>query len=850
MYKNLQQIIQKTGEKMKLLAVDGNSIINRAFYGIKPLCNSRGVFTNAIMGFINIYQRAFSEVNPDCVVIAFDLKSPTFRHKAVDTYKATRKPMKEELAMQFPYIKEILKTMGIVCVECEGYEADDILGTLAESCQNSGDDCVVLSGDKDNLQLISEKVNVLLAVNNNQIMFTEDIFRYEYGFAPMNLIDYKALAGDSSDNISGVPGIGDITAKKLIKQFGTIENLYDNLENCGLKGATFEKLKNGRAAADQSKFLATICRTAPIDTEISNYQLKPVNTKELSIILTDLEMFKTLDRFHLKPLKSKVEIQPTLFDEPTPVADVIPLYDISILQDSDLFYLFENNKIFINFENKKYIYENIEEFFNLPNKKFTFSAKSQYHFCIKNNIPLKIDFDAEIAAYLINPNSKEYNVKQLCGIERVDYTDDVLSLPMLCEKLQKRIKNNETEDVFYNIELPLTEVLANMEVIGIEVDGIGIENFGKILTERIDGLSQQIYFMAGKEFNISSPKQLQEVLFDDLLLPVGKKTKTGYSTNADVLEELIDKHPIVELILEYRQCTKLNSTYVEGLLKTIADDKRIHTSFQQTETRTGRISSVEPNLQNIPVRTKLGREMRKFFVAKKGNVLVDADYSQIELRILAHLSNDENMQAAFLNDEDIHTRTASQVFGCPEKMVTKEMRSAAKAVNFGIIYGMGAFSLSKEIGVSVPEAKRYISKYFLRFPDVENFINNLLVNAYNDGFVTTMFGRKRDVPELKLSNKNLKAAGERIARNTPIQGAAADIIKVAMVKVFNRLKKEELDANLILQIHDELIVECPAENTEKVKNILKEEMENAFKMSVPLEVSANYGENWYIAKGD
>ncbi|MDR0919368.1 MAG: DNA polymerase I [Oscillospiraceae bacterium] len=837
---------------MKLLAIDGNSLINRAFYGIKPLCNSKGIFTNAIMGFIKTQQRAFANIKPDCVAVAFDLRAPTFRHKAVDTYKATRKPMKEELAMQFPYIKEILKAMGITCVECKGYEADDILGTLAVACDKTGNECVVLTGDRDSFQLITDNVNILYAGNTNQILFNKEIFIDDYGFNPINLIDYKALAGDSSDNISGVMGIGDVTAKKLIKQFETIENLYEHIDDCGLKGATLQKLKDGFESAKQSKWLATICTDVPIERDISSYRISNPDVKRLSIILTDLEMFKTLDSLRLKPIKAKTDIQPTLFDTPETEekqeTEVIELTDLSILGNNNLYYLFENNSIFISFNGKKYKTEKLNEFFSLSNEKFTFGGKNQYHYCLKNNIPFKIDFDIEIAAYLLNPNSKEYNIKQLCGIERIDYTDDVLCLEKLCEKLKKRIEENNLTQLMYDIELPLTEVLASMEVYGVGVDRRGIEKFGQMLTERIEGITEQIYFMAGKQFNIGSPKQLQEVLFDDLLLPVGKKTKTGYSTNAEVLEELIDKHPIIELILDYRQCTKLNSTYVEGLLKTIADDERIHTSFQQTETRTGRISSTEPNLQNIPVRTKLGREMRKFFVAEKGKILVDADYSQIELRILAHLSNDKNMQDAFINNEDIHTRTASQVFGCPEEMVTKDMRSAAKAVNFGIIYGMGAFSLSKEIGVSVPEAKRYITKYFAKFPDVERYINELLENAANDGYVTTMFGRKREVPELSLTKKNLRAAGERIARNTPIQGSAADIIKIAMVKVYNRLKKENINAKLILQVHDELIIETDKENSKKIQELLIEEMSNAYKLNIPLYVEAHCGKNWYDAK--
>lgn len=847
---------------MKLLAIDGNSILNRAYYGIRPLITKKGVHTNALFGFMNIYFKNFSEVNPDCVAVAFDLKSPTFRHKAADFYKANRKGMPEELAQQLPLIKEILTYMGVKIVECEGFEADDILGTLSKACADSGNECYILTGDRDSLQLVNDKVTVRLATTKETILYTPEKFAEDYGFEPIHLIDLKALMGDSSDNIPGVAGIGQKTAGKLISEWKTIDALYENLDNAGLTKGVYNKLINGRQSAEQSHWLATIRLDTPIDTNINDYVPTERNDEKLRVLLTELEMLKLLQKLGLEPAEIKPEEKITV---PADMKIIHKCIDsISELPDTSRFYCIYNDDVLQMCgeceDNTCTVYtvnntELIADILSNSTEKYFFGTKPAYRLCFAEGKRLEnISFDAEIAAYLLDPSVSVYSIEKLCVRYAVPYCDtekefsDIASLPKLCDTLKKEISVQDMDRLLYDIEQPLTEVLASMEHFGVGIDADGVKSFGQKLIGEINDLENQIHTLCGKEFNIASPKQLGDVLVD-MGVPLKKKTKNGYSTNADILEELRGSYPVIELVLRYRQLTKLNSTYVEGLMKTIGEDGRIHTSFRQTETRTGRISSTEPNLQNIPVRTPLGREMRKFFIAQNGRILLDADYSQIELRIAAHICGDDTMINSFKDGTDIHTSTAAQVFGMPPEMVTSEMRSAAKAVNFGIIYGIGAFSLSKDINVSVNEAKRYIENYLKNFPNVDKFMKETVENAKRDGFVTTMFGRKRYVPELSASNKNMQAAGKRIAMNTPIQGSAADIIKIAMVNVYKRLKREVPDAMLILQVHDELIVECSREDADRAAEILSYEMANACQLKASLVADVNRGESWYEAKG-
>ena len=844
---------------MKLLAIDGNSILNRAFYGIKLLSNKKGVFTNAIFGFMNIYMKNFDDVRPDAVAVAFDLKAPTFRHKAVDYYKANRKGMPDELAQQLPLIKELLGLLGITVVECEGYEADDVLGTLSKLCSDSGNECYVLTGDRDSLQLIDDKVTVLLATNKETIHYTPDRFREDYGFEPIRLIDLKALMGDSSDNIQGVAGIGEKTAKSLIQEFGTLEGVYAGYEESGLTKGVKAKLAAGEDSAKESKWLATIVRDAPIETDLSSYSLGEPDNAGVSRLLTELEMYKLLDKLGISA--SAGEAAPEVKQaEHTPIEvteQELSAADISGF--ADVCYLFADEKLTVLSGNT--VYTTADEklicaFFASDCEKITFDAKPHYRYAMARGGELRnVRTDIPICGYLLNTSATDYAADKLCAEYGVHYCTengefaDLVSLRGLAERLRAEIDREGMTDLLENIEMPLTEVLASMEHFGVSIDRDGVKSFGAELSEMIEETKQMIYDDAGHEFNISSPKQLGTVLFEELGLPAKKKTKSGYSTNADVLEELRNYSPIVDNVLKYRQYTKLNSTYVDALLDKVAEDGRIHTCFRQTETRTGRISSTEPNVQNIPVRTELGSQMRKFFTASSGRTLVDADYSQIELRVMAHLCGDENMIAAFNSGEDIHTSTAAQVFDMPPVMVTPEMRSAAKAVNFGIIYGIGAFSLSKDIGTSVAQAKKYIADYLAKYPKVNAFMENTVDDAMKTGVVATMFGRKRRIPELLSSNKMLQAAGKRIAMNTPVQGTAADLIKIAMINVYRRLKAEGLAAELILQVHDELIIESDLSCADRAAEILKEEMQGVYEMKVPLAVDVHQGESWYEAKG-
>lgn len=850
---------------MRILVVDGNSIVNRAFYGIRPLTNKDGQFTHAIYGFLTMLNKIQNEENPDAVAIAFDLKAPTFRHKAYSLYKANRKGMPPELASQMPPLKELLGLLGYKIVTCEGYEADDILGTFASACDKSGDECVIATGDRDSLQLASDKTTIHLCTNKQDIRYTPEKIMEDYGVTPLELIEIKAIQGDTSDNIPGVAGIGPKGAGDLIQKYHSVQYIYDHLDELDIKDGVRKKLTASKENAIMSRMLGEICRTAPIDTDVSGYTVEIKDRQACADYMAKLELFSLMEKYGLTDIP-----QTEVKAEETQQLEVIENeINIPIKNNGKLYLSFEISdkelKAFaVLIDGKVYTSRDADLFDDILKnpglKKYTRGSKVLFAYADKKGFEAAtIEFDTELAAYLLNPSEKDYSDEHLCMIYDValPVTDDedkkqyraLAVYDKLCEKLENEIKANEQQKLLEEIEIPLAKVLAKMENVGFAVDRQGIADYGSMLSQQIDELEKTIYGQAGGQFNINSPKQLGKVLFEDLGLPVKKKTKSGYSTNAEVLESLRYDNPIVDNVLRYRALAKLNSTYCEGLLKVIADDGRIHSSFNQTETRTGRISSTEPNLQNIPVRTELGREMRKFFCAKDGWLLVDADYSQIELRVLAHISGDENMIEAFKNNNDIHAITASQVFNMPLEMVTPLMRSRAKAVNFGIVYGIGAFSLGKDIGVSMREASQYIKNYLAHYSGVDEYMKRVVERAKLDGYVETMFGRRRYLPELSTGKAMMRAFGERVARNMPIQGTAADIIKIAMVRVDERLKRENMQARLILQVHDELIVEAPEAESEKAAKILQEEMENAVQLSVPLTADAAIGKTWYDAKG-
>lgn len=833
---------------MKLLAIDGNSIINRAFYGIRLLSNKDGQYTNAVYGFINILLKLISEQNPDGVAVAFDLKAPTFRHKRYADYKAGRRPMPEELKSQFPIIKEWLKLAGYTCIECEGFEADDILGTLSDTAEKDENECVIATGDRDSLQLVSENTHVLLTVTRmgqNEITdYTPQKLFERYGLTPHGMIELKALMGDSSDNIPGVAGIGEKTAADLISRFGTVDYIYENIDTLDIKDSVRQKLKAGRDSAYLSRELGTICKTAPIDTDFEHYRIRKADAEKLSSLMTRLELFKLMERMDIRAMalenKENTENAQKQFSDGM-IDDIKDLADIYIGEDGAA--AVSDGKI-VPLEDKQLV--SILKDANI--NKRVYDSKNLY----KEYKADGIVFDAKLAAYLINPASNDYSLPRLFAeyeISGKNIFSKAAAFSVLCDKLSISLKEKNEERLLSDIELPLAKVLAQMESEGFLVDREGIKNYSAELDIKIEELKRDIYTLAREEFNINSPKQLGEILFVKLGIPAKKKTKSGYSTNADVLEDLRYQYPIVDLILKYRRLAKLKSTYCDGLLNAISDDGRIHSTFNQTEARTGRISSLEPNLQNIPVRTEEGKRFREFFVAKDGYVLCDADYSQIELRVLASLADDEIMIDAFSRGIDIHTLTASEVFNIPIDMVLPIMRSRAKAVNFGIVYGIGAFSLAKDIGVSRAEAQRYINGYLSTYSGVSDYMDRVIKDAKRDGFVTTLFGRRRYLPELSASNGMLRAFGERVARNAPIQGTAADIIKIAMIKVNDRINREVPGARLILQVHDELIVECKKADAGKVCDILEEEMENAANLKVKLSVDAHSGRTWLEAKG-
>ncbi len=851
---------------MRLLAVDGNSILNRAYYGIRPLTTKDGQFTHAIYGFLTMLEKIKADTTPDCVAIAFDLRAPTFRHKAYAGYKAQRKGMPEELAQQVEPLKELLALLGYKLVSLEGYEADDILGTFAASCEERGDECVIATGDRDSLQLVSDKVTVRLAATKQG---TPTAVHYDtakvlevYLVEPRKLIDIKAIQGDTSDNIPGVSGIGPKGATDLILKFGSLQAVYDNIDSELIKDNVRNKLLADKENAFLSLMLGEICRTVPIDTDPENYKVEMKDPSAAARYMAKLELFKLMDKFGLQTSGTFTE-EETAEKITVKVSEISSFSEIKFTEGTVADVEFSEgvfSRLCIYTENEAFVSSSediLKEFLKDGINKNFYDTKPVYSYADKMGIDMPdATFDVSLAAYLLNPSSSDYSPARLCAEYRIDEANvegegvepSYASLPFVLNKLKKEIEEKQQKYLLDTIELPLAKVLARMENIGFAVDKEGIGNYGEYIGERIATLEQEIYTSVGYEFNINSPKQLGVALFEKLALPAKKKTKSGYSTNAEVLEELRAYHPVVSMILEYRTFAKLKSTYCDGLLKVIAEDGRIHSSFNQKETRTGRISSTEPNLQNIPVRTELGRELRKFFKAKDGCVLVDADYSQIELRVLADIAKDENMRGAFLQNTDIHTVTASEVFSMPKEMVTPLMRSRAKAVNFGIVYGIGAFSLAKDIGVTNKEASQYIKNYLAHYSGVDSYMKSVIENAKLTGFVETIFGRRRYLPELTASNHITRAFGERVARNMPIQGTAADIIKIAMIRVDERLKAEGMESRLILQVHDELIVEAPQHEAMMAAMVLQEEMENAVKLSVPLVAEASMGETWFDAK--
>lgn len=864
----------------KLLILDSNSILNRAFYGVRYLSAKDGTPTNAIYGFLNILLKLIKEQEPDYICAAFDVKAPTFRHKQYEGYKAQRKPMPEGLAAQMPLAKDVLRAMGVTILEKEGYEADDIIGTVARLCEESEISCFIATGDKDDLQLASDKTKVILTVTksgyNETIIYDDKAVKEKYHVTPTEFIDVKALMGDPSDNIPGVKGVGEKTAMSLIEKHHSIEYIYENIDDIGLKGAMLQKMKDGREMAFMSKELATINRNTPIEFNAEECVFDGFeNNGELYEILKRLELNSIIKKLDLSGGDNVKESEDIFKDFSYQVGDknMISGDKVTVVLDFDGDNISSaavgvgNNAVVLNEQ------DDIKELLEDDSiAKVMFDVKEAI-VKLNGRIDIKnISDDTAIAAYLVDPAKNEYTIEKLASeyfgtviekpeVKQLSLLDDVetdrseylakcaVALGVLNERIGDKIKENGQEKLYQEVELPLVTVLAHLEINGFLVDDNQLKEFADKLGEKIDALTNEIYMLAGEEFNINSPKQLGVILFEKLELKPVKKTKTGYATNADVLEKLRDKHPIVNFIMEYRQLAKLKSTYCDGLTAVVnPNTHRIHSVFTQTVTVTGRLSSTEPNLQNIPTRTELGREIRKMFVAKDGYVLVDADYSQIELRVLAHIANDETMINAFRNNEDIHAVTASQVLGIPLEDVTKEQRSSAKAVNFGIVYGIGEFSLAQDLHISVKEAKAYIESYLEKYHGVRNYMESIKEQAKKDGYVKTMLNRIRYIPELKSPNYNIRQFGERVALNTPIQGTAADIIKLAMVRVDNRLINEGLKSKLILQVHDELIVEAHKDEVDKVKQILSEEMQNAMKLNVPLKVDMSTGHSWYDAK--
>ena len=921
----------------RLLVVDGNSIMNRAFYGImgsKMLMTKDGTYTNAVYGFLAIIFKVIDDLQPDYIAVAFDLKAPTARHKMYEGYKANRHGMPDELAVQMPIIKDILKVMNITIIEKEGYEADDVLGTLAKRGENEGIDVTILSGDRDTFQLATDKVTIRIPRTKAGKTEEEDFDRNKvletYGVEPKQLIEVKGLMGDTSDNIPGVPGVGEKTALNLIKEYKSIDNLYKSLEEgtaTSVKGKMKEKITENKDLAELSRFLGTINVEVPIDEGIKDLKVQEWNKEEVLNIFKELKFNRFIERFKLNDFQDKQEkeslfeiIDVDSYNDKKEKNGIVGITDIinNVKKQGQLIYYFgkEADKTSTNIikkrvksmnifdrENKKVYYikiKDIEEFLKqLKNvfedesiEKIGYSMNEDYVLLMEHSVHLsKIAYDAEIAGYVLNPTGKSTMSNLASEFLNIDVDDFVINNKEntetanenkqmnLFDSLNGTAENIETDedkyknalfaycvgnlqeptvnklkeinslDLFNNIEMPLVEVLAQMQVNGMFVDKEELVTIGDKLKKSLEVLTVEIHELAGEEFNINSTQQLGKILFEKLNLPVKKKTKTGYSTDVDILEKLKKYHPIIEKILEYRSLTKLNSTYVEGLLPYINEKtNRIHSFFHQTITATGRISSTEPNLQNIPTRIELGKQMRKVFKPKDGYIYVDADYSQVELRVLAHISKDENMVQAFLHDEDVHKQAASKVLGIPIEEVTKEQRSSAKAVNFGIVYGISDFGLSEQLGISRKEAKNYIEQYLEKYSGIKQFMDDIVEEAKQNGYVETLFHRRRYIPELSSNNYMVRQFGARAAMNTPIQGTAADIMKIAMINVFRKLKECNLDAQIVLQVHDELIIECKIEQKDEVAKLLKDNMESAISMIVPLKVETSEAMNWYEAK--
>ena len=922
----------------RLLVVDGNSIMNRAFYGImgsKMLMTKDGTYTNAVYGFLSIIFKVIDDLKPEYMAVAFDLKAPTARHKMYEGYKANRHGMPDELAAQMPIIKDVLRAMNITIIEKEGYEADDVLGTLAKAGEASGVDVTILSGDRDTFQLATDKVTIRIPRTKAGKTEEDDFDRAKvietYGVEPKQLIEVKGLMGDTSDNIPGVPGVGEKTALNLIKEYQTIDNLYKSIEAgtaTSVKGKMKEKITSNKELAELSRFLGTINVEVPIEESIDDLKIKDWNKEDVLYIFKELNFNRFIDRFSLNDFQEKKENE-VLFniveidiDDNTKktnsdegeknISDVISIvksqgkliYYFGKVVDKQSKNIIKKQIKSINVFNKEtsevyYIrIKDIDRFLTVFKQiledekieKIGFSMNEDYVFLKEHNVTLSnIVFDSEIAGYVLNPTVKttmqnlamEYlsvdidefianndnNKENNSGNEQMNLFDTISTpaedidgdkfknaifaycIGKLQEPIIKKLEEINSLDLFNNIEMPLVEVLAQMQVNGMYVDKEELIEIGNNLKKNLEILTNEIHDMAGENFNINSTQQLGKILFEKLNLPVIKKTKTGYSTDVDILEKLKKHHPIIEKILEYRSLTKLNSTYVEGLLPYVSEkDNRIHSFFHQTITATGRISSTEPNLQNIPTRIELGKTLRKVFKPKQGYIYIDADYSQVELRVLAHISEDENMLHAFLNDEDVHKQAASKVLGIPIDEVTKEQRSSAKAVNFGIVYGISDFGLSEQLGISRKEAKNYIEQYLEKYSGIKKFMDEIVEEAKEKGYVETLFHRRRYIPELSSNNYMVRQFGSRAAMNTPIQGTAADIMKIAMINVFKELKSQKLDAELVLQVHDELIIECKIEQKDVVAKLLKENMENAISMLIPLKVETSEAYNWYDAK--
>ena len=844
---------------MKLLILDGNSVINRAFFGVRPLTTRDGLYTNAIYGFLNILEKMEKEEQPEAICVAFDLHGPTFRHEKYDGYKATRHGMPEELAQQMPVMKDVLRAMNIPIYECQGWEADDVIGTVGTICGNNDWECVVVTGDRDSLQLIDDHVHVKLVISKpgqtTATLYDVAKFREEYGFEPKKMVDLKALMGDSSDNIPGVAGVGPKTATELLLKFGSLDGVYAHLDDPSIKPKLREKLEKDKDMAYLSYDLATIRKTAPIDFAPMDAITQPYNRLELYKLFTRLEFVRLIDRYGLRGAELEtVSIHKAKKTESLPRVNAMP----SDVQECAVF-IAGDGSLGLAWDSGVCALTPLEvqmAGLDLSEKTLVLhDSKTVMHRLDEMGVAFgKCRFDTALAAYDLNPSQSDYPVSKLAtnflgvSVEDEDAAACAEAVWNLCAPLTEELEKNGMSKLYTDMELPLCQVLYRMEKEGIAIDRGQLEQFGTMLSERITDLEKLIFSYSGGEFNINSTKQLGELLFEKLGLPPVKKTKTGYSTNADVLEKLKNKHPIIPAIMDYRMLTKLKSTYADGLIKVIDEDGRIRTTFQNLVTATGRLSSTEPNLQNIPVRTDLGAEIRKMFIPKSGCVLVDADYSQIELRVLAHIARDEAMQAAFIGGMDIHTATAAQVFGVAPEAVTPLQRRNAKAVNFGIVYGISEFSLAEDIGVSRYEAKEYIDSYLANYRGVRDYMKQVVVDAREIGYTQTMYGRRRYIPELKSSNFNVRSGAERIALNTPIQGTAADLIKLAMLRVDQALEEHFPQAKLILQVHDELIVECPEQIAPEVAKLVSREMEQVAVLSIPLQAEAKWGKSWYDAK--